>query len=379
MSGNTNGGSAPVAGGHGEAAFGALMQTLPGFLYRCRPARTAWDVAYVSDGVRAVTGFGPEAFRPGGPMSFTRVIDPADLTRVTNEIRGALAGRRTYQLTYAMVDAEGRRRRVWELGRGIWNEAGDLEAVDGYVAELGAGDEAKPKVLDLEQMVEGLDTLLGRFYGTEVVLELVASGDGGRTWVDASGAERVILKVVASGSDVVPRRGRVRLSVSRDAGSELARRTGLGVASVDVVFGEDGASGPAGDDDDAPLAADHLREVILLVEDDARLRRILQQLLEGEGYQVLPAAGANEALTVARSAPRIDLLITDVVMPEVSGPELAERLATLRPGLPVLYVSGYTGKAFSATTLLPPTVAFLPKPVVPRRLFEKVREILDRS
>ena len=137
---------------------------------------------------------------------------------------------------------------------------------------------------------------------------------------------------------------------------------------------QDGASGPAGDDDDAPLAADHLREVILLVEDDARLRRILQQLLEGEGYQVLPAAGANEALTVARSAPRIDLLITDVVMPEVSGPELAERLATLRPGLPVLYVSGYTGKAFSATTLLPPTVAFLPKPVVPRRLFEKVRE-----
>ncbi len=278
-----------------------------------------------------------------------------------------------------MVDAEGRRRQVWELGRGVWNEAGDLEAVDGYVAELGADDAERPKVLDLEQMVEGLDALLGRFYGAEVALELVASGDGGRTWVDASGAERVVLKVVASGSDVVPRRDRVRLSVSRDKGSELARRTGLGLASVDVAFGEDGPAGTSEDPGDVPLAPDHRREVILLVEDDARLRRILQELLEGEGYQVLPAAGATEALAVARRAPRIDLLITDVVMPEVSGPELAERLDTLRPGLPVLYVSGYTGKAFSATTLLPPTVAFLPKPVVPGRLFEKVRQILGRG
>jgi CheY-like chemotaxis protein len=352
------------------------MQTLPGFVYRCRPADTRWAVDYVSDGVRAVTGFGPGAFRPGGPMTFERVIDPADLARVTNEIRGALAARRTYQLTYAMIDAHGRRRRVWELGRGVWTESGNLEAVDGYVAELGGHADEAPKVLDLRQMVAGIEALLRRFFGGEVELELVASGDGGRAWVDASGAERVVLKLMASGSDVVPRRGRVTLAVTRDPGSEVGKRTGLGVASVDVVFaggeGEDGeATGDVG-----PSPADR-RQAILLVEDDDRLRRILRQLLEGEGYQVLPAAGADDALSLARSAPRIDLLVTDVVMPDLSGPELADRLGTLRPGLPVLYVSGYTGKAFGATTLLPPTVAFLPKPVVPGRLFEKIRQILD--
>lgn len=356
-------------------ALGALMQTLPGFVFRCRPAQTAWAVDYVSDGVRTVTGFGPEAFRPGGPMTFERIIDPADLTRVTNEIREALAARRPYQLTYAMVDAEGRRHRVWERGRGVWTEGGDLEAVDGYVGELGKVGDGPPRVLDLQQMVDGVEALLGRLFGEGVSLRLEASGDGGRAWVDASGAERVVLDLVVSGSDVVPRHGQVTLTVARDPDSEVARRTGLGVASVDLLF-DDGAgpTGPAG----APrTGAERPRETILLVEDDERLRRILRELLEGEGYQVLAAGGAEEAMAKARATPRLDLLVSDVVMPEHSGPEVAERVLTLFPALRVLYVSGYTGKAFGPAVLLPPTVDFLPKPVIPGRLFEKIRAILD--
>ncbi len=117
-------------------------------------------------------------------------------------------------------------------------------------------------------------------------------------------------------------------------------------------------------------------ESILLVEDEAALRSATGRILRGAGYRVLDVPGGAEALDLfERNDAAIDLLLTDVIMPEMSGPELARRLRALRPGLRVLCMSGYAGEAVLQHGL-DSGVAFLAKPIVPAALLAKVREVL---
>ncbi len=119
-------------------------------------------------------------------------------------------------------------------------------------------------------------------------------------------------------------------------------------------------------------------ETILLVEDEDAVRSLTRRCLESSGYTVLQAASAEEALEIAdRFAGRLDLLLTDVVMPGASGPELSRRLLERRPGTPVLYVSGYTDAAMASHVALDAGASFLQKPFTPETLSRKVREILD--
>ena len=119
-------------------------------------------------------------------------------------------------------------------------------------------------------------------------------------------------------------------------------------------------------------------ETVLLVEDAAPVRSLARKGLQGYGYQVLEAADGPAALELsARHPGEIDILVTDVVMPGMSGRELAERLAPARPGMRVLYTSGYTDDAMVHQGVLRSGVAFLQKPFVPETLARKVREVLD--
>jgi PAS domain S-box-containing protein len=121
-------------------------------------------------------------------------------------------------------------------------------------------------------------------------------------------------------------------------------------------------------------------ETILLVEDDDEVRALVRDILASYGYEVLSAANPLEAFSVAeRHTGPIHLLVTDVVMPQMSGRALAERLGALRPGIAALYISGYADKAIVDHGILQAGTPFLAKPFTPDALARSVREVLDRS
>jgi PAS domain S-box-containing protein len=120
------------------------------------------------------------------------------------------------------------------------------------------------------------------------------------------------------------------------------------------------------------------RETILLVEDEPTLRELVRRFLERHDYTVLEAEGGRAALDiVAQYTGRIHLLLTDIVMPDMNGRELARRLLRLRPGTPVVYMSGYTERTIQQNGELEPGLAFLQKPFTEQTLTEKVREVLE--
>ena len=119
-------------------------------------------------------------------------------------------------------------------------------------------------------------------------------------------------------------------------------------------------------------------ETILLVEDDASLRNLARRILKGAGYAVLEARTANAAIELGTNYRGvIHLLLTDVVMPQQNGREVGERLLGLRPGLRVLYMSGYTDDDVMKRGIVSAKTEFLQKPFTPEELTRRIREVLD--
>ncbi len=300
----------------------------------------------------------------------------------------------------------------------------------------------QPKVIDLNAVVADMGKMLLRLIGEDVELVTDLKPSLARIKADPGQIEQVLMNLVVNARDAMPRGGtliiktdnvvmndelvrkyvsikpgpHVMLTVSdtgcgMDADTQArifepffttkgsGKGTGLGLATVFGIVKQSGGSIwldtepgkgtaftiylPRVDDADREIVAGlqpvpNGTETILLVEDEEQVRRIIKEVLEWQGYNVLSASNGEAALKHAKNQrSEIHLLLTDVVMPQMSGLELAKRLMTGRPQLKVLYMSGYTDDAIVRHGLLEETLKFLQKPFDPASVARKVREVLD--
>ena len=121
------------------------------------------------------------------------------------------------------------------------------------------------------------------------------------------------------------------------------------------------------------------RKTILVVEDAESFRLLVRELLEEAGFAVIDAAGPDAALALLESAPAIDLVLTDIVMPKVSGPEFVKRLATIQPRARVVFMSGYSDNPMGGVTALGPGAHFVQKPFTMDELMAAIRQALDAA
>ena len=118
-------------------------------------------------------------------------------------------------------------------------------------------------------------------------------------------------------------------------------------------------------------------ETVLLVEDAPMIRRLAREIMLRAGYTVIEAGDAEQAMTLAGKHPRIDVLLTDLIMPGPSGVDLAEQLRAARADVRVLFMSGYTDNAIVRNGMLGESAAFLQKPFTPEELLRKLRHVID--
>ncbi|HEX5782771.1 MAG TPA: ATP-binding protein, partial [Solirubrobacteraceae bacterium] len=297
-----------------------------------------------------------------------------------------------------------------------------------------------PRVLDLNDIVAGMEPMVRRIIGDDVSVGVRLTPSLAAVEADQAQIERVILNLAANARDAMPNGGRLTIETANveldddyvtsrgegtpgtnvllavsDTGvgmSEEVQRhlfepffttkgpgagTGLGLSTVFGVVKQSGGSiyvyseegrgttfkiylpAAAADHIDAvaptDAAAERGSETIMVVEDDESVRDLVRLMLESKGYNVLAAAGAEEAERICTDA--VDLLLTDVVMPEVNGRVLAERLAMTSPSMRILFMSGYSDEAVYRHGEISPDASFIEKPFTDRTLARKVREVLD--
>jgi CheY-like chemotaxis protein len=284
--------------------------------------------------------------------------------------------------------------------------------------------------------------MLRRLVGADVAFEVDTRVPHGAVFLDPGHVEQVVLNLVVNARDALPDGGRVRVTtdevvVDGEAGdTELApgrwlviavqddgvgmdeatrsqifepffttkeggRGTGLGLATVQGIAAQAGGAVrvdsepgrgttfrvwlPRVDPEPPPVSEPTARgagghETVLVVEDDDAVRDFVVTVLRRHGHRVLQAPDGARALAIGVAhAGAIDLLLTDVVMPGMSGRELAARFAQFRPATRVLFMSGYTDDAVLKTAAFDATIAFLPKPLRPEQLLARVREVLGRA
>jgi signal transduction histidine kinase len=296
----------------------------------------------------------------------------------------------------------------------------------------------QPVVLDLNDLITELGRMLRRLIGEDLTLDTELADDLGPVRADPGQVEQVLVNLAVNARDAMPDGGRLLIRTGNvdvndgadlpagpyalievtDTGTgmdaatlarvfepffttkERGKGTGLGLASVYGIVRQSGghiavASTPGAGTTfriylprvDAPVDTARAPrvvsvpapgiETVLVAEDEQMVRVLIRKVLEQAGYTVLLASGGAEALQLAERHPAsIQLLVTDVVMPGMSGRELARRLLELRPETKVLYLSGYADDAVERHGVLDPGTAFMQKPFTPGALASRVREVL---
>ena len=285
-----------------------------------------------------------------------------------------------------------------------------------------------PKVIDLNHLVESVAKLLHRVVGEDVIVSIDLCPGSASVTMDPVQCEQLLMNLAVNARDAMPAGGslsistqvvddRVRATV-RDTGlgmpravqerafepffttKDASKGTGLGLSTcLAIVRGAGGTIEIDSDigrgtafrielprakvdaDADAPEHQSVLPrgdETVLLIEDDAVVRQLTARILRRQGYKVLVATQANEALQLAADhTTRIDLFLSDVVMPGESGPSVIERLSAVRPSTKVLFVSGYPGDDISRRGIDEASFRFLAKPYSSEQLAQRVRQVLD--
>ena len=343
-------------------------------------------------------------------------------------------------LTYAELiqgDLDLRSPIQRDLGE-IESAARRAAKLTGQLLAFGRRQVLRPRVLELPAVVANLRGMLRRLLPEDIELALRMDPATGPISADPGQLEQVVVNLVVNARDAITGSGTVtlaidpvvldetfalahvgaglglhaRLSVS-DTGDgiddairarifepffttkPLGEGTGLGLSTVHGIVQQSGGSVfvdselgrgtrfdvylPIVDRCVETVPAPSVvgaggTETILLCEDEDQVRAALRRILTRVGYRVIEATNGAEALAVTGA---IDLLLTDLVMPGISGRELAERLVARRPGLAVIYMSGYTDDAIVRYGVARNAVAFLQKPIEPAELTRKLREILD--
>jgi two-component system cell cycle sensor histidine kinase/response regulator CckA len=295
-----------------------------------------------------------------------------------------------------------------------------------------------PTKLDLNEIVSGMESMLHRIIGDDVSVGTRLAGDLAPVEADRAQIERVIVNLAANARDAMPYGGALTIETRNveleghgeddltgphallavsDTGVGMDEEvrshlfepffttkqggegTGLGLATVFGVVKQSGGgiyvysergSGttfkiylPAAECPEGVVTATAREpepvtgtETVLVVEDDAHVRELVRLLLESNGYTVLSAQDPDEAVRACTDL-GVDLLLTDVVMPNVSGQELAARVGAAAPHVRVLFMSGYSDEAVRRQGVLDGGAAFIEKPFTERGLTTKVREVLD--
>jgi signal transduction histidine kinase/ActR/RegA family two-component response regulator len=294
----------------------------------------------------------------------------------------------------------------------------------------------QPRVINLNTVLTGMEEMLRRLIGEHITIAITLAGELGPVRADPNQIESVVMNLAVNARDAMPNGGRLEIETRNvpadarphplpagdyvvltvtDGGhgmdtqtaarifepffttKELGKGTGLGLATVHGIVEQSGgkitveSSPGAGAKFCVYLPVDEAPETpptpqqaatsqpkrggtVMVVEDEDALRKLVTSIVSAAGYQVTVASNGDEALSMAASK-QIDLLLTDVVMPGVSGPELAARLRAKQEDLRVLYMSGYD-RDLIQQEVLDGRATLLAKPFTPRGLLTRIDEVL---
>lgn len=354
------------------------------------------------------------------------------------ESLGRLAGGVAHDFNNLLTGITGYASLLIERANGdteLKRDLGEIKRAADRAAELtkqllafGRRQMLKPRPLDLNTVLAEVGGLLQRLLGAHVELELVPAPELGIVRADPGQIEQVIVNLAVNASDAMPQGGRLSIQtrnaddgsvelVVADTGIGMDQQTlsqifepffttrdegvGLGLASVYGIVHQSGgevtvestpgagsvftvrlprvleqvvALAPAPEAEASPGS-----ETILLVEDEHVVRELTRRVLERQGYTVLACADGEEAIALAERDDRtIHLLLTDVVMPGLRGYEVAQQVASARPEIKVLYMSGYAEEALVGRTVLADG-ALIEKPFAVDALARRVRETLEAA
>ena len=300
----------------------------------------------------------------------------------------------------------------------------------------------QPQIVDLAEIVTTMEKMLRRVLGEDVVMSTIHAPEASSVLLDRGQFEQVVMNLVVNARDAMPQGGTLVIETAQvlledatvtgqagphvvvsvtDTGTgmdaatqariyepffttkEFGKGTGLGLATVfgivrqsggtilmtsevgvgtrfDVYFPVAKGARPVPTATRTPRPTFRGSETILLVEDEAGVRGVARTILRKYGYDVVEAQSGGDALLLCEQHPGpIHLLLTDVVMPRMSGRQLSERLLRVRPEMCVLFMSGYMDDAVVRHGVIDSSVAFIQKPITPEALAHKVRETLARG
>ena len=312
---------------------------------------------------------------------------------------------------------------------------------------LGRKQPLKPRVLNLNGVIGGIEKMVRRLIGEDVELRMELDPAAGRVLADAGQIEQGIINLAINARDAMPSGGKLTIKTAHVAQNKAeplgdgelppgrytaiivsdtgvgmteevkshlfepffttkpqGKGTGLGLATCYGIVKQSGgyihvdaepnrgatfkiylpvASGSV--EDATPSEESSIihagKETVLVVEDEDSLRQFTIQLLRDAGYAALEARNGNEAMRILENSANrpVDVVVTDVIMPQMGGRELAEHVQRLHPKARIVFTSGYTGDKLDNSGVLQADVAFLAKPFSPTQLTQKIREVLENG